>query len=155
VTATTTAIAVVHEARDRARELKSPVIGQEHVLLALGERPESSGGAAFAALGIEPGSIRSGLLAMISPGRASGEPAPTPRLQRALEEADAEAGERGRPTTSADLVLGILRSHQGVGFQLLGYAGVGEDALRRAVDGIAPGHAELEDVGDGSVAAAL
>jgi ATP-dependent Clp protease ATP-binding subunit ClpA len=156
-TATTTAASVVRAAVDVATELGSKVVGQEHVILAIGDRPESLGGAAFAAVGVDPGSIRNGLLAMMGAIRPapSTPPAPTPRLQLALEQADAEATERDRPTTSADLLIGILRSHVGVGFQLLGYAGVTEAALRDAVAGVLPGHPELDTVEQGVAAASV
>ena len=155
--ATATATTVVRAAVEVATELGSKVVGQEHVILAIGDRPESLGSAAFAAVGVEPGSIRTGLLAMMGGVRpaASTPPAPTPRLRLALEEADAEAAEHHRPTTSADLLLGILRAHVGVGFQLLGYAGVTEDRLRGAVDEVLAGHPELDAVEETPAAAVL
>jgi hypothetical protein len=48
----------------------------------------------------------------------------TPRLERAVSEARAEADEHGRAPTSADLVLGILRSGEGMGVLILGQLGV-------------------------------
>jgi hypothetical protein len=52
---TTAAATVVRGAADVARELGSKVIGQEHVLLGIGDRPDSLGAAAFSAVGVEPG----------------------------------------------------------------------------------------------------
>jgi ATP-dependent Clp protease ATP-binding subunit ClpA len=146
VATTTVAAALVRGARDEAIAIGSSIIGQEHVLLGMSEHPDSIGGRALAAVGVEAASIKKTLMTMIRvvPGR--GEPQPTPRFVRALEEADAEATEQGRPTTSADLLLCILRTHQGVGFQLLGYAGITEDTLRPAVAGVITDHPELADV---------
>jgi ATP-dependent Clp protease ATP-binding subunit ClpA len=152
VTATTAAAAIVRGARGEARAIGSSAIGQEHLILGLSAHPDSVAGRALAQLGIDAATIKTGLLSMVGtpPAAGRGEPAPTPRLLRALEEADAEAGERGRPTTSADLLLGILRTHQGVGFQLLGYAGIGEEKLRAAVADVVTGHAELDAVEEGA-----
>lgn len=151
-TATHTAATVVRAAMDHARELGSPVLGQEHVLLALGGHPDSLGGRLFSAIGVDPSAIRNGLLGMITPRGAAGDPVPTPRFQKALEEAEAEASQHGRPTTSADLVLGILRSHAGVGFQLLGYAGIKEGDARTALERVLAGHPELDEPADTPVA---
>jgi ATP-dependent Clp protease ATP-binding subunit ClpA len=152
---TTVAAALVRGARDEATAIGSSIIGQEHVLLGMSEHPDSIGGRALAAVGVEPGSIKSTLMTMVKvvPGR--GEPAPTPRFLRALDEADAEAADHGRATTSVDLLLGILRTHQGVGFQLLGYAGITEDALRAAVGDVLTDHPELADVDATATAAAV
>jgi ATP-dependent Clp protease ATP-binding subunit ClpA len=152
---TAAAVALVQGARDEAVAIGSSIIGQEHVLLGMSEHPDSIGGRALAAAGVEPGSIKKTLMTMIKvvPGR--GEPEPTPRFTRALEEADAEAKEQGRPTTSADLLLGILRTHQGVGFQLMGYAGITEDTLRPAVAAAVDGHPELTDVDETRTAATV
>lgn len=155
MTTTTVATALVRGARDEARAIGSSVIGQEHILLAISEHPDSVGGRALAAVGVPPESIKTTLLSMITTVSGRGEPAPTPRFVRALEEADAEAAERGRPTTSADLLLGILRTHQGVGFQLMGYAGIKEDALRAAVADAVAGHAELDAVEEVAAAGIL
>jgi ATP-dependent Clp protease ATP-binding subunit ClpC len=149
---TTVAATMVRAARDEAVAIGSSVIGQEHVILAMSSHPDSIGGRALASVGVDPASIKGALMAMIKvvPGR--GEPEPTPRYLRALEEADAEATEHGRPATSADLLLGILRTHQGVGFQLMGYAGITEDRLRPAVAGVVTDHPELADL-DGAASA--
>lgn len=119
------------QARDEAVALRSPVIGQEHVLLAIGAAPESSGAKLLGTVGVDPAELRARLLMMIKPGRG-GEPVATPRLARAVDEARAEAAEHGRQPTSADLVIGILRAGEGMGVLILGHFGVTLERAREA-----------------------
>jgi len=142
---TATARRVVTEATRCATELRSRVIGQEHVLLALIDEPDSLAAAMLGELGVY-GSL--GVLpSLISAGAgAQPSPEPTPRFRKALEEAEAEAAEQDRATTSADLVIGILRANIGVGFNLLRGAGVTLDDARAALAAVPLPHAELDDV---------
>jgi ATP-dependent Clp protease ATP-binding subunit ClpA len=122
----------LERAKEEAARLQSPIIGQEHVLLVIGEEPDSPGGQLLAALDVDAADLRERLLAMIKPGRG-GDPTPTPRLVRAVDEARAEATEHGRQPTSADLVLGILRCGEGMGVLILGHFGVTLAKAREAL----------------------
>jgi ATP-dependent Clp protease ATP-binding subunit ClpA len=114
---------ILAAAKDEAARLQSPVIGQEHVLLVIGEEPAAPGGRLLAAVEVDVTDLRQRLLLLIKPGRG-GEPVATPRLERAVLEARAEATEHGRTPSSADLVLGILRCGEGMGALILGHFGV-------------------------------
>jgi len=151
---TATATELLTVAIGKARELNSRIVGQEHVLLALAERPDSFGAELLVELGL--GSGISVLEMWITPGAtAEPNPAPTVRLVKAVEEADAEARESGRPATSADLVIGIVRAGIGVGYQLLRAAGVTLAEARSGLEKVTRPDGELASVVDSSLAAAL
>jgi ATP-dependent Clp protease ATP-binding subunit ClpA len=151
---TTTAVKVVRAAVEEARELRSRVVGQEHVLLALQRHPDCDAMAVLRALGLDVG--LSTLKLWITPGaEPAAMPAATPRLRKALEEAASEAAGHDRATTSADLLVGILRAEIGVGYQLLRSAGVSLSAVREAMTKLADPRGELHDVVDTTPVAIL
>ena len=155
---TASAVAAIEGAVEEATRLRQPALGQEHLLLAVAAQPDSLGARALAALtGTDSDASRSTLLGLLRPGPAplSSPPQATPRTVLALEQAEAEAAERRRPTTTGDLLIGILRAGEGVGFQILTTAGVDLDRMRAVITTLADGAPELADTSTDAVTTAL
>jgi hypothetical protein len=155
---TAAAAAVVASSVAEARQLNAAVIGQEHLLLAISALPDSLAARALAATtGTDATEFRATLLGLLRPAPAAppNPPGPTPRTVAALQQAALEAAEHGRPATTADVVLGILRTREGAGYQLLSGGGVAIDGLRDAVAALVGSDAELEETSPLALVAAL
>lgn len=138
-TASTAAIDAVSGAREQARMRGEAVIGQEHLIVAVADIPDSSAHRCLEDLGISLADLAD---ALRSPERATptnAQPVPTPRLLAAIQHAEAEARRESRPVTTTDLIVGILACREGVGHVALTRAGATSDSLRRA-------HAGARDV---------
>jgi ATP-dependent Clp protease ATP-binding subunit ClpC len=75
----------------------------------------------------------------------------TPRARQAICLAAEEAQRAGRVAYGSEhLLIGLLRTNEGMGFQMLGSLGVGLDAMRAKIapdcaDATSTGHAEGSD----------
>jgi ABC-type proline/glycine betaine transport system ATPase subunit len=145
---TVAAVVAVERAFAEAVALNQPVVGQEHLLLALASDPDSLASRAITvATGADQAAAAQQLRGMLTPrpDALSSPPKPTPRTMAALVQAEAEAADANRPVTTADLVIGILRAGEGIGFQILTTANVEAGALRATLAGLLPGHHELTE----------
>lgn len=140
--------AVVEQALREARELGSPTVEAEHLLLALARR----GAPALAGAGLDHGSVKSALddelgrsLAVVGitwnapvPPEAPASSATAVRFgasaKRALERAMRAAVERGDRRLEADhVMLGVLRAELGTVPRALAFAGIDREALAASV----------------------
>ena len=127
---------IVREAHEEARRYAHDYIGQEHLLLAMSADPESVAAKVMARLGVTADRVRTCFESRVPAGNA----APTARLgrsptaRRAMRLAARLAEEMGSERIGAGhLLLGILQSGSGTGFEMLAELGVTLDAAREEV----------------------
>jgi ATP-dependent Clp protease ATP-binding subunit ClpC len=111
----------LERAQDEAAGMGHDYLGTEHVLAALarGARDDAAT-EALKTCGASPERVRDGLLFMLGRGGRPGGGRPrhlTPRLKRAIEVADAEAG--GSEIEPGHLLLGLLHERDGVAAKIL------------------------------------
>ncbi len=129
-------------AQDEARKLGKVYVGTEHILLGLIREEDGIAAQALKSLDVTYDAALE-QIKQISP--ASDEPAPaghipfTPRAKRVLESALREMLSSGQSYIATEhLLLGILREGNGVALEALSRMGVSSDAVRSAVNEIAP-----------------
>jgi hypothetical protein len=130
-------IAAVERAQAEARRLDHNYIGTEHLLVGLLGDPSSEAGRLLAAEGVDLAAMRVRLEAMVGRGTepASGAIGLTPRSKRAIEMAFATSLRKAnRPIEDSDLLVGLIRVHDGLAAGLLTEAGVDVVKLRRKAE---------------------
>ena len=126
---------VLAEAHAQAARYRHAYLGQEHILLALTIR-DTPAKEVLSQLGADEGAVRAQFEAQLAPGtkRPRGKPSLTRRARRALSLAADEAQRAGRVTYGPEhLLLGLLRTEEGVGFQILTALGIHLDAVRAQI----------------------
>ncbi len=123
---------VLGEAHAQAARYRHGYVGQEHILLALTihDGPAKD---ILSQMGADQAKVRSLFEAQLAPGakKARGKPPLTRRARRALCLAAEEAQRAGRVTYGPEhLLLGLLRTNEGAGFQMLTALGIHLDAVR-------------------------
>lgn len=131
-TASTAAIAALSGAREQARTTGRAVIGQEHLIVAVADIPNSSAQRCLDDVGISLADLADACRAPVAATPATAQPVPTPRLLAAIQNAEAEARRESRPVTTADLIVGILTCREGIGYVALTRAGATSESLRGA-----------------------
>ena len=125
---------VINRAQEIARELRHNWIGTEHLLLGL---EGSSGADVLAALEVDVGGLRQGVVELVGSGPAPlGEaPAFTPRAKKALELALREALTRNDlPIAPRHVLMGLVREGEGVAYQAFGrHPGLGQHPVSHAL----------------------
>jgi len=129
---------VIATAQDEALNFNHNYIGTEHLLLGL-IRGDADGpaGRALARMGVGLDNARTAVQFIIGRGD---EPTPhweitmSPRTQKVLQLAMAEAAARGQPRVgAADILLGLVREGEGIASGIMESLGVTLDAMRQAV----------------------
>jgi ATP-dependent Clp protease ATP-binding subunit ClpC len=120
-------------AQDEARALVHAYLGCEHLVVGLAAEEASPAAQALSDLGIGPDTARAALRRLVPGGRGPAPDTPlpfTPRLRRALEEAERASIEfRHRELGAEHLLLGVLREGENVGCRLILECGVSPDEL--------------------------
>jgi excisionase family DNA binding protein len=127
---------VVREAHEEARRYAHDYIGQEHLLLAMSADPDSAAAKILARLGVTADRVRTCFESKVLAGNAAptARLRRTPRARRAMRLAASLAEEMGSERVGAGhLLLGILESGSGTGFEMLAELGVTLDAAREEV----------------------
>lgn len=121
-------------AHGEARRMGHSYLGQEHLVLGLAGVEQSQAARALAGLGLTAEKLREEVAARVRPG----DSVPPRRLARSAEAKKAmrlaarQAGGGGAdPVQSEHLLLGILQSQEGVGYEMLTQLGVTEESVRR------------------------
>jgi hypothetical protein len=130
-------IAAVERAQAEAQRLDHNYIGTEHLLLGLLGDPASTAGRLMAAEGVDLAAMRVRHEAMVGRGTepAGGPIGLTPRSKRAIEMAFANSLRKAnRPIEDYDLLVGLIRVHDGLAAGLLTEAGVDVGKLRRKAE---------------------
>ena len=123
---------VLAEAHAQAARYRHGYVGQEHLLLALTVH-ETPAKVVLSQLGADEAAVRARFESQLAAGtgRPRGKPPLTRRARRALCLAAEEAQRAGRVTYGAEhLLLGLLRTKDGCGFQILTALGIDLDAVR-------------------------
>jgi len=126
-------------AQEQARSLRHNYVGTEHLLLAMVLGPEGAGLRALERLGIGAAAVRERIVAEVGEGEA--EPPPgalpfTPRAKRVVEAALRESIRLEHAHIGTEhLLLGLAADPESVSARVLAALGVGEQELRRALDG--------------------
>lgn len=126
---------VMDQAYDQAKHYHHSYLGQEHILLAL-IRVSSRAKDALTRLGVDEAKVRSLFNQELLPGdwKGSGRPEPTRRANKALCLAVQEAQRQGRSSYGPEHILvGLLRSGEGMGFQMLSTMGVDLESVIAAL----------------------
>jgi len=137
---------VMEQTRGEAARYRHAYVGQEHILLAL-TVVESAAKNTLSQLGADEANVRSLFEAELAPGdtKPRGNPELTPRARNAVCLAAEEAQRAGRVAYGPEhLLIGLLRTNEGMGFQMLGSLGVELDAVRAKIASDSP-HARLPD----------
>ena len=144
MTALPAAEEVLEHAQCEAVKYRHSYVGQEHILLALavvdGEAKD-----VLSQVGVDEGNVRSLFEAQLAPGGSEPgkKPELTLRARRAVCLAADEAQRWGRVTYGSEhLLVGLLRTGEGAGFQFLASLKVGLDAVREILAPNCP-HATL------------
>ncbi len=126
---------VLEHAHREAAKYRHAYVGQEHILLAL-TVVDGTAKDVLSQIGVDEAKVRSLFEAELAPG--SSEPRKKPELmlraRRAVCLAADEAQRCGRVAYGPEhLLIGLLRTGEGAGFQFLASLGVGLDAVRAMV----------------------
>jgi excisionase family DNA binding protein len=135
---------VMEQAYAEAERYRHGYLGQEHILLGL-VRVSSRAKAALARLGIDEPKVRSLFEKELLPGdrKVTGKPEMRRRADRALCLAAEEALRQGRVSYGAQhILIGLLRSGQGMAFQMLSALGVDLEAAIAAIGQVPPASEE-------------
>jgi len=154
MTALPSAVRVEEQARAEADRYRHAYVGQEHFLLAL-TMVEGSTKDALAQLGADEGNVRSLFEAGLAPGdrKPRGKPELTRRARKAVCLAAEEARRASRVGYGPEhLLIGLLRTNEGMGVQMLASLGVDLDAVLAKIaprwpDTKQPGRGEKPDQG--------
>ena len=122
-------------ARAEAAKYRHAYVGQEHMLLALTVQ-ESKAQDALSQLGAWEARVRCLFEAELASGtkKVRGQPELTRRAHRAVCLAADEAQRAGRVAYGPEhLLLGLLRTKEGMGFQMLASLGIDPDAVRAKI----------------------
>ncbi len=123
-------------AQEEARRLDHDYLGTEHLLLGLLREGEGIAARSLSALGVELSAVRAAVEQTVGRGNHSstGELGATPRLKRALKQAEAEARTlKHRYVGTEHLLLGLLREGEGLAGGLLTSLGVSLERARGTV----------------------
>jgi class 3 adenylate cyclase len=133
-------------AQDEARSLRHSFVGTEHLLLGVLREPDGLGAQVLRSFRVSLEDVRPIVDEFVSmPGESSGKAqlTLTPRAQRVLELALAEALSLGDDVGSGHVLLGIAREDACVASQMLRGLGVNAEALQGELRGrLAPETAE-------------
>ena len=121
-----------------ARRRYHNYVGQEHLLLAIAESPQSTAARALESLGVEMKKLQASVDLTVGPGKAEamaavGEIGLTPRAAKAWEHAGALATSDGTPINSGHILLGLMREGTGVGAGILHHLGIEPAAAAVAI----------------------
>jgi ATP-dependent Clp protease ATP-binding subunit ClpA len=127
--------AVMVMAQQEARLLNHPVIGTEHLLLALMQERGGIVADALEPLGLSLDAVRAGARNTIAaPGGRAGSPPFTPRAKKVLELSLREAQALGHGYISTEhILLGLIQEGEGVAIQILLSLGVDLSPVRERV----------------------
>jgi len=127
---------VVRQAHAEARRYSHRTLGQEHLLLALAAQPQCRAAQLLASEGIDADQIRHEVEARVQAGT-------TPPPKRVARTPQAKAAMRTAQTTAANanadavgtehLLIGILRTGEGVGYDILTALGITADSVSCAI----------------------
>ncbi|OHB65891.1 MAG: hypothetical protein A2V70_10575 [Planctomycetes bacterium RBG_13_63_9] len=123
---------VEEQARAEAASYRHAYIGQEHLLLAL-TTVETRAKDALAELQADETTVRSLFESQVAEGDKAprAKPELTPRARKAICLAAEEAHRAGRVSYGPEhLLAGLLRTKEGMGFQMLASLGIDLDAVR-------------------------
>lgn len=133
---------VVVLAQEEARALNHNYIGTEHILLGLLREGDGVAAEALASMGVSLEEVRREVKNFIGEGEATpGEPIPfTPRAKKVLELSLREALQLKQNDISTEhVLLGLLRTREGVGAKILEELGVELGQARDVVLGLLSG----------------
>lgn len=126
----------IRAAHSEARRYNHDYLGQEHLLLGFAANAESTAGKLLSAAGVDMERIRNAVESRV----AAGTSIPPRRLGRDAHAKDAmrlamkEAQARGDGSVASDhLLVGIMQSGEGLGFELLREFGLTEDRIRASM----------------------
>ena len=142
--------AVMESARAEAAKYLHAYVGQEHIVLAL-TAVEGAAKDALSQLGADEAQVRRLFEAELVPGdkRPRGRPELMPRAHKAVCLAAEEAQRAGRIGYGPEhLLIGLLRTNEGMGFQMLRSLGVELDAVRAKIAPECPQAGLPERLGD-------
>jgi ATP-dependent Clp protease ATP-binding subunit ClpC len=118
---------VIERAHEKANQLGHDYLGQEHLLLGIADCPDCPAASLLAKSGVRGDALSAAVLAKVAPGDAppSGRLQRTPSAKRAMRLASAWAKQAGRGAAgSEDILVGILRAGEGLGWEVLASLGV-------------------------------
>lgn len=133
-------------ARTEATRLGHGYVGTEHLIVALAEQPASAAANVLSALGFAADDLRETMDFILG---APAEPAPdiaeaplSPRLQRVVVAAGAEADRQNQPDiTTLHLLVGLVRERAGIAVALLHAPGVGLERIGAEIQRATRDHA--------------
>ena len=126
---------VIEHAHAEAAKYRHAYVGQEHILLALTE-VDGAAKDALSQFGADETKVRSLFEAELASGNTEPRKKPElmPRARRAICLAADEAQRAGRVAYGPEhLLIGLLRTNEGAGFQMLGSLGIGLGAVRAKI----------------------
>ncbi|MCP4376026.1 MAG: helix-turn-helix domain-containing protein [bacterium] len=128
---------VIRQAHADARRYSHHYLGQEHLLLAMASQQNCRAARVLSAVGVTGERIRQKIESSIPPGDT---PPPkrvarTPLAKAAMRYAAKLAADAGADTVGTEhLLLGILRTDQGAGYDILTALGVTVESIAQALD---------------------